>query len=143
MKKIISTITLGLFLIGCSDNAQIESNKQEVNKKESRKVKEKKQEPTTNKVIKTSNNMKTTPALTRNGKEIFMTCTACHGKSAEKEAMGKSKIIQGWETKKIINALKGYKNDSYGGPMKTLMKAQVAKLSDVDIQKVSEYISSL
>ena len=40
----------------------------------------------------------------------------------------------------IIKALKGYKNGSYGGAMKGLMKGQVAKLSTADIVKIATEI---
>jgi len=41
----------------------------------------------------------------------------------------------------IIKALKGYKDGSYGGAMKGVMKGQVAKLSDKDIEEIAEKIS--
>ena len=37
--------------------------------------------------------------------------------------------------------MKGYKDGSYGGPMKGVMKGQVTKLSDADIQALAEQIS--
>ncbi len=38
----------------------------------------------------------------------------------------------------IVKALKGYKDGSYGGAMKGVMKGQVAKLSDKDIEEIAE-----
>ena len=40
----------------------------------------------------------------------------------------------------IVAALNGYKDGSYGGPMKGLMKGQVAKLSAADIQAIADKI---
>ena len=78
---------------------------------------------------------------TSNGKEIYTSCKGCHGASGEKVALGKSKVIKGWDTTKITDALNGYKDGTYGGAMKGLMKGQVSKLSDSDIEAVSDYIS--
>ncbi len=77
------------------------------------------------------------------GAEIYKLCSTCHGENAEKSALGKSKIIQGWSADQVTEALNGYKDGSYGGPMKGLMKGQANKLSDEDIELVAEYISTL
>ncbi|WP_457744765.1 c-type cytochrome [Sulfurimonas sp.] len=78
-----------------------------------------------------------------NGSIIFKKCASCHGKNAEKKALGKSQIIQGWNKMKIVNALKGYKDGTYGGAMKAVMKGQASGLSDADVNAVAEYISKL
>lgn len=77
------------------------------------------------------------------GAQLFVKCAACHGKNAEKKALGTSQIIQGWDKEKIIQALNGYKNNTYGTAMKTVMIGQVATLSDEDIAILAEYISGL
>jgi cytochrome c len=77
------------------------------------------------------------------GAEIFKKCASCHGEKAEKSALGKSQITQGWEVAKITAALKGYKDGTYGGAMKGVMKGQVAALSDADIDAVANYIHGL
>jgi cytochrome c553 len=77
------------------------------------------------------------------GKTIYKACASCHGVNAEKSALGKSKIIKGWSESQIATALYGYKDSTYGGAMKGIMKGQVSKLSDEDIEVVSEYISTL
>ncbi|MFA7084323.1 MAG: c-type cytochrome [Arcobacteraceae bacterium] len=68
-------------------------------------------------------------------------CAACHGANGEKAALGKSAIIKGWDVEKTIVAMNGYKDGSYGGPMKGMMKGQVAKLSDADIADLADQIS--
>ena len=60
-------------------------------------------------------------------------CASCHGQSFEKHALGKSKVVSDMTHAEIATALKGYKTGSYGGPMKGLMKGQVAKYSDADL----------
>ncbi len=70
-------------------------------------------------------------------------CIACHGERFEKAAMGTSKIVKDMSKDDIIKALKGYKNDTYGGSMKDLMKSQVVDLSDADIDAMSESIKNI
>ena len=65
-------------------------------------------------------------------------CTGCHGKNLEKSAMGKSKKVNEMTKADIVTALNGYKDGSYGGPMKGLMKGQAAKLSEDDIKALAE-----
>ena len=67
-------------------------------------------------------------------------CAGCHGKSFEKKAMGKSKIVSDMTKEEIVAALKGYKDGSYGGPMKGMMKGQVASLSDADMAAIADSI---
>jgi len=42
----------------------------------------------------------------------------------------------------IVTALKGYKDGTYGGAMKGMMKGQVSKLSDADIDAIAAEITS-
>ncbi len=77
------------------------------------------------------------------GAALYKPCLACHGPKAEKKALNKSQVIQGWESEKIAKALKGYKDGTYGGPMKAIMKGQVAKLSDADMKALGDYIHGL
>ncbi|NPA59326.1 MAG: c-type cytochrome [Epsilonproteobacteria bacterium] len=80
---------------------------------------------------------------TVDAKVLFKTCAGCHGASGEKVALGKSKVIKGWDASKVTTALNGYKDGTYGGAMKGLMKAQVSKLSEADIKALAGYISKL
>jgi len=70
----------------------------------------------------------------------YAKCVACHGANGEKVALGKSKIMKDMTKAEIVTALKGYKDGSYGGAMKALMKGQVASLSDADIEAIAEQI---
>lgn len=64
-------------------------------------------------------------------------CKGCHGQNWEKAAMGKAKLVKDMSKAQIVKALKGYKNGTYGGPMKGLMKAQVKNLSEADIETMA------
>ena len=84
-----------------------------------------------------------TSIFAADGAALFKKCVSCHGASAEKAALGKSQVIKGWDAAKTVEALKGYKAGTYGGPMKTVMKGQVAALSDADMQALGDYIAGL
>ena len=67
-------------------------------------------------------------------------CAACHGKNFEKKALGKSKIVANLSHAVIATALKGYKAGTFGGPMKAVMKGQVARYSDADLEAFAQTI---
>jgi cytochrome c-type protein NapB len=67
-------------------------------------------------------------------------CAGCHGANFEKKAMGKSKVVKDMSKADIVAALKGYKDGSYGGAMKGMMKGQVATLSDADMAAIADAI---
>ncbi|QFR48644.1 cytochrome C [Sulfurimonas lithotrophica] len=67
-------------------------------------------------------------------------CKGCHGQDWSKEALGKSKNVAEMTHKEIADALIGYKAGTYGGPMKGLMKGQVAKYSDADLEAFAQTI---
>jgi len=56
-------------------------------------------------------------------------CKGCHGGNFEKKALGKSLIVSEMTKAEVNAAMVGYKDGSYGGPMKGIMKGQVAKYS--------------
>ncbi len=71
----------------------------------------------------------------------FKACVACHGANGEKVALGKSKIIKDMSKEDFIKAMKGYKDGTYGGQLKGMMKAQAARLNDSDIEAIAEMIT--
>ncbi len=75
------------------------------------------------------------------GAALFKKCSACHGPTGEKHALGKSKVIKDMSQADIVAAIKGYKDGTYGGAMKALMKGQVATLSDADIEAIATHIA--
>jgi cytochrome c553 len=78
--------------------------------------------------------------LSADGAELYKKCAGCHGVNAEKKALGKSQIIKGWDAQKTVAALKGYKDGTYGGAMKALMRGQVAALNDAQIESLAKFI---
>ena len=77
------------------------------------------------------------------GSAVYAKCSSCHGVNADKKALNKSQSIKGWSVAKLTDAINGYKDGTYGGSMKGVMKPQVNKLSSDEVQAVSEYISKL
>jgi cytochrome c-type protein NapB len=65
-------------------------------------------------------------------------CVGCHGTKMEKKAMGKSKIVNELKKAEIVTALNGYKDGSYGGAMKGVMKGFASKLDEAAIKAISE-----
>ena len=70
-------------------------------------------------------------------------CASCHGTNAEKYALNASENIAQWDSKRIQDALQGYKNGTFGGKMKAIMQAQSKPLSDEEIKLLSDYITLL
>jgi cytochrome c553 len=85
----------------------------------------------------------TSSLFAADGAALFKKCIACHGPKAEKKALNRSHVIQGWPVDKTEAALHGYKDGSYGGVLKGTMKGQVANLSDADIKALASYIHGL
>ena len=67
-------------------------------------------------------------------------CTNCHGANWEKDAMKKSKVVAEMTHDEIATALKGYKAGTYGNSMKGLMKAQVGKYSNEELEAFAQTI---
>jgi cytochrome c553 len=71
---------------------------------------------------------------------LYKPCSGCHGLEGEKVANGLSKIIKDMTKEDFVAALKGYKDGSYGGKLKGLMKGQVMRLSEDDMQALADKI---
>lgn len=156
--KILISVTLALFLVGCSSDTkqQSEEVKQEIVKK-TKDIKDEVVEKTENikdevvdktqeiqkEVVAKVEDVKQVAIAQISGAALYQVCAGCHGADASKAALGKSQIIKGWDAKKIAAALHGYKAGTYGAAMKSVMAGQVSKLSDSDIKALSEYISKL
>jgi len=76
------------------------------------------------------------------GAALFKKCAACHGPAGEKQALGKSKVINTMTPEQIESALNGYRSGTYGGAMKALMKGQAAALNEEDIKTIAAYIGA-
>jgi len=84
-----------------------------------------------------------TVLLAVDSNDIFKKCTTCHGQKAEKSALGKSKIVSKMTKDEIESALIGYKDNTYGGKMKVIMKSQLKNIDKKDIPTLAEYIKTL
>ncbi len=76
------------------------------------------------------------------GAALYKKCAACHGAAGEKHALGKSKIINTMTPAEIETALKGYREGTYGGSMKALMKGQTASLDEAQMKTIAEFIGA-
>lgn len=152
MKSLILVAAAVLF-IGCGQDSKESSSTASVEKKAQPEVVVKQEAPKET-VVKEEvkkeevkkEEVKIEPVKIEGAKSaetLFKACAGCHGASGEKAALGKSQIIKGWSSAKVAEALNGYKNDTYGGAMKGVMKGQASGLSSEDINLLSEYISKL
>ncbi|MEA3370246.1 MAG: c-type cytochrome [Campylobacterota bacterium] len=160
--KTVILVMLALFLAACSEEATTTSpqkamlkkisettqSQEETPKEEVASVEEVKEEAvvldkSTEITLDETTEVTSEVTATKSGATLFKVCSSCHGLSGEKKALNKSKVIQAWTQTQVIESLNGYKDGSYGGAMKGLMKSQVTKLSDEDIAALAKYISEL
>jgi len=150
--KIILSTAVALFLLGCGESKSTSHEvKNEVAAKsevvETVASAEKKIAPKEQKVVvaqKKATASKTKETVAKvDGAQLFAACAGCHGAHGEKKALGKSQVIGGWEASKVVTALKGYKEGTYGGAMKAVMKGQASKLSNAEIDALAKHISTL
>ena len=76
-----------------------------------------------------------------NGKELYLACGACHGAKGERKAFGLSLVIKDMTKKEFRDAMVGYRDGSYGGNMKGLMKGQSKNIDDKGIVVITNYLS--
>jgi cytochrome c553 len=67
-------------------------------------------------------------------------CIGCHGMHFEKPAMSTSRIVKDLTKEEIYTALLGYKNESKGGAMQSVMSRQMANFSTKEIEELSDNI---
>ncbi|MFW2579932.1 c-type cytochrome, partial [Aliarcobacter butzleri] len=72
----------------------------------------------------------------------YVSCKACRGAKGEINVTTKSAshVPPNLTKAEIGRALHGYKDGTYGGPMRAIMKGQVAKISDGDIKALADYM---
>ena len=92
------------------------------------------------KIIATVALIATTSLFANGGDVLYKKCVGCHGVKAEKAALGKSKIVANMSKEEIVKALQGYKDGTYGGAMKGIMRGQVASLETKDFNALAEHI---
>ena len=141
--KIILSIMIAMFIIGCSEDAAKQEKAPVAEEaavveiaqtvKEVAAVGEQATEVVAEKVIEET--------ATADGALLYSKCVGCHGKNGEKSALNKSAIIESWSVAQIEDALTGYKDGSYGGAMKGLMVGQVKDLNEAQITAIAEHIA--
>ena len=78
------------------------------------------------------------------GQAAYAKCSGCHGKDGKTKALGKSEVVAGQAVADLVTKLAEYKAGTRNvSGMGTLMKGQVASMSDDDIKAVSEYMSGM
>lgn len=155
-KLLLGIGLISLIYTGCGEDAPKEMVKKEVTAPEVKVQKEvieekaevieeivEKQEVVQEEIVTPMVKKVQTIVSTPNAQTTFQKCSACHGQKAEKKALSKSAVIKDWSAAQIEEALKGYKNGTYGGAMKGLMKSQVNAMSDDEITALSQYITTL
>ena len=134
MRILLLTLTT-LFIIGCS--SQEKQDKETLTAQSQDKTSEQLNSVTIKEEIGVSE------IQAKGTHVVYLKCISCHGEHAQRKALNRSKVIAGWSAKKIIKAINGYKDGSYGGDLKAMMKAQVIDLSDSEIKSVANYISKM
>ena len=80
------------------------------------------------------------------GESIYQTkCASCHGKMAEKKALGHSNIIKGMPTDEFIALTKAFAlGEKKAMPIAKIVKKQfIDTYSDKEIQEVAAYVHKL
>ena len=150
MKKIIYSSLTILLLAGCSDEAvqKQETKEETVVEHQINAIKDAKAiVATVNEKVKAVEEVAVIATVEKelpSASSLYQSsCSSCHGESAEKAVFNKSAVIATWSSKKIQDALHGYKNGTYGGELKGMMQGQSKPLSDDQIKALSDYISNL
>ncbi|MEA2049027.1 MAG: c-type cytochrome [Campylobacterota bacterium] len=72
-------------------------------------------------------------------------CASCHGKNAEKKALGHSNVIKGMPVDQFISLTKAFATgEKKGMPIAKIVKKQfIDGYSDEEIKAVAEYVNKL
>ncbi len=76
-----------------------------------------------------------------NAAKLTQKCAGCHGAHFQKKALGVSKVVKNMTADEIVKALEGYQK-GIGGPMKGIMKGQIAGYNDADFKAIAKYIKA-
>ncbi|GIU01413.1 hypothetical protein TSL6_19190 [Sulfurovum sp. TSL6] len=84
------------------------------------------------------------PATPPASPAAYAKCKGCHGANGKTKALGKSAVIAGQDKEALITSLNEYKAGTKNvAGMGSLMTAQVATMSDEEIEAVAEYLSQI
>ena len=84
--------------------------------------------------------------MAASGESIYQNkCASCHGKMAEKNALGHSNVIKGMPVDKFIMLTKAFATgEKKAMPIAKIVKKQfIDTYSDEEIQSVAEYVNKL
>lgn len=84
--------------------------------------------------------------MAASGESIYQAkCASCHGKNAEKKALGHSNVIKGMDTEKFITLTKAFATgEKKGMPIAKVVKKQfIDTYSEAEIKEVAKYVNSL
>lgn len=83
-------------------------------------------------------------AATPEAPAAYAKCKGCHGAEGKTKALGKSAVIAGQSKEALIESLKAYQAGTKNvAGMGSLMKGQVATMSDEEIEAVAGYLSQI
>ena len=80
-----------------------------------------------------------------NGEMLYtQKCQNCHGNNGQLSALGHSESITGWDVKKTLKALHGYKEGTRNtNGMGAYMQIKMSDFNDEDINELAKYIATL
>ena len=84
--------------------------------------------------------------MAASGESIYQTkCASCHGKNAEKKALGHSNVIKGMPTEEFITLTKAFATgEKKAMPIAKIVKKQfIDTYSDEEIKEVAQYVNQL
>lgn len=77
------------------------------------------------------------------GKELYAKkCASCHGVDGSTSAYGTSKKLTKMSAEEIKIAFNSYLQDSYGGSMKFIMKNEVVKTTDDELESIVSFLKN-
>ncbi len=90
-----------------------------------------------------------TSVFAADGATVYKKCVVCHGKSAEKVYLNKVPALNTLTAAEMVENMKLYKEGKVGENGKgkfnqgSVMKLQMAKMTEEDMNAVAEYIQTL
>ena len=84
--------------------------------------------------------------MAASGESIYQTkCASCHGKNAEKKALGHSNVIKGMAVDQFVTLTKAFATgEKKAMPIAKIVKKQfIDGYSDEEIESVAKYVNQL
>lgn len=98
---------------------------------------------TTNNVVDSVKETTTNVVASAQGALLYKNCAGCHGADGKTIALGKSPVLAGQSKEELLTKLQGYKAGTINvHGMGTLMKGQMASVSDADMDALAAYMST-